>query len=88
MYYLFRQLILNIILSKLYSTSLLTSLNSRRGRVYDTSENTEDDSDLSNNFNLNLRFASNSMDDRTPTTVAIPPLLVSLYPRYHDNGIH
>jgi len=55
-------LLLNIITSKLYTTSLLSSLNSRQGWGHDTSEN--NDEDLTTD--LGLRFASNAQSaDRT-----------------------
>ena len=51
-----RYLLLHFITSKLYTTSLLSSLNSRQGWGYDTSENGEFDLGP----NRSLRFFTNS----------------------------
>jgi len=50
-------LLLNFITSKLYTSSLLSSLNSRQGCGYDTSKNNDEEFDLSTD--LGLRFVSN-----------------------------
>ena len=67
-----RHFIFNFIASKLYTISLLSSLNSRQGWGYDTSEEFDLRTDLG------LRFASNSQstDDRTSviTTTSTPPV--------------
>jgi len=61
-------LLLNFITAKLYTSSLLSSLNSRQGWGYDTSENNDEEFDLSND--LDLRFVSNSQSvDRTSSVV-------------------
>ena len=70
-----RHLVLNFIISKLYTTSLLSSLNSRRGGGYDTSENNDAGFGLSTD--LGLRFASNSQladDRRTSVAINTPPV--------------
>jgi hypothetical protein len=70
-----RHLVFNFITSKLYTISLLSSLNSRQGWGYDTCENNDVEFDLS----AGLRFASisQSTDDRTSviTTPPVSPLL-------------
>ena len=76
--YISRHLVFNIITSKLYTSSLLSSLNSRLGWGYDTSENNDGEFDLGTY--LGLRFASNSQStaasDRTSASVVIttPPV--------------
>jgi hypothetical protein len=61
-------LLLNIITPKLYTTSLLSSLNSRQGWGYDTSENSDDGLDLTTE--LGLRFASDLQSvDRTSSEI-------------------
>jgi len=66
-------LLLNIVTSKIYTSSLLSSLNSRQGWGYDTSESSRE---VSTNLG-SLRFASDSesMIDRTSvvTTITTPP---------------
>ena len=67
-----RHLVLNVITSKLYTTSLLSSLNSRQGWGYDTSENNDGEFDLSS-----LRFASLSQSTVEGTSVVITTPTVS-----------
>jgi len=66
-------LLLNIVRSKIYTSSLLSSLNSRQGWGYDTSESS---GEVSTNLG-SLRFASDSesMTDRTSAVITIttPP---------------
>jgi hypothetical protein len=59
-----RYLLLNIVTSKIYTSSLLSSLNSRQGLGYDTSERSLEESNLGT-FLGSLRFAgaSDSMVD-------------------------
>ena len=70
----FRYLLLHFTTSKLYTTSLLSSLNSRQGWGYDTSENNDEEFDLG--ADLGLRFVSNSQStaasDRTSVVIATP----------------
>ena len=62
-----RYLLLNFITSKLYTSSLLSSLNSRQGWGYDTSENNDEDTELG------LRFVSNSS-----VVITTPPVSSSI----------
>lgn len=74
-----RYLLFNVITSKLYTSSLLSSLNSRQGWGYDTSETNDGDFDLSTDSDLSLRFASISrtMVDRTSVVIITTPPPVS-----------
>ena len=69
-----RHFVFNFIASKLYTISLLSSLNSRQGWGYDTSEDNDVEFDLHTDFGL--RFASNSQstDDRTSVFTSTPPV--------------
>ena len=87
--YISRHLVFNVITSKLYTSSLLSSLNSRLGWGYDTSENNDGEFDLGTY--IGLRFASNSQStaasDRTSasvviTTPPVSPILFSIMTGY------
>jgi hypothetical protein len=58
-YIISRYLTLNLITSKLYTTSLLSSLNSRQGWGYDSSENNDDEEfdSITDDLGGGLRFA-------------------------------
>jgi len=69
-------LVFNFISSKLYTISLLSSLNSRQGWGYDTSEDDDGEFELSTDLRVDLRFASNSQstdDDRTSVVIINTP---------------
>jgi hypothetical protein len=70
-YFFPRHLVFNLILSKLYTSSFLSSLNSRQGGGYDTSDN-NDVVDLS----TDLRFMNNTQltFDQTSVVVTTPPV--------------
>ena len=78
-----RHFVFNFIASKLYTISLLSSLNSRQGWGYDTSEEFDLRTDLG------LRFASNSQstDDRTSVITTTPPVSPHS-PYYWDSLTH
>ena len=85
-----RHLLLNTITSKLYTSSLLSSLNSRQGYGYDTSK--DNDGEFDSRFDLDLRFAitSQSTIDGTSESVVIdittPPVspLFFFFPSWRD----
>ena len=66
---------MNLITSKLYTTSLLSSLNSRQGWGYDTSE--DNDGESNSMTDLGLRFACNSPSTLDGTSEVINTPLVS-----------
>ena len=70
----FRYLLLNIITSKLYTFSLLGSLNSRRGWGYDTSENNDGEFDLSTELGLRFAGSSQAMVEQTSVIITTPPV--------------
>ena len=72
-----RHLILNLITSKLYTTSLLSSLNSRQGWGYDTSENNDGEFESINEFGSGLRFARTSQSTCDGTSVIVTSPSVS-----------
>ncbi|KAF8801661.1 hypothetical protein BYT27DRAFT_7114473, partial [Phlegmacium glaucopus] len=79
-------LLLNLITPKLYTSSLLSSLNSRKGWGYDASDNTEDQFGLGT-----LQFSSNLRVDKTTsglvTTTQVSLLSLSFFSSSH-NGIY
>ena len=82
-----RHFVFNFVASKLYTISLLSSLNSRQGWGYDTSENDDVEFDLCTD--VGLRFASNSQstDDRTSVVITTPPVSPH-FPSYWDTLTH
>lgn len=86
-----RYLLLNFITSKLYTSSLLSSLNSRRGWGYDASETNLNDEEFLND--LGLRFVSNSQSvDRTSFVITAPVSSSILFPimmgyTYHQDFV-
>ena len=73
-----RYLIFNLITSKLYTTSLLSKLNSRQGWGYDTSENKDGEFDvITDMIGSGLRFASDSQSTFDGTSVVITTSPVS-----------